>query len=187
MNCDRFEMSEDKPADLVLLLRLLAQVDVDVVVTVRTGVQHNLSGSWSNTKNVPFFHDFTFMNRIIPPFSPYSLLTGRGLWSHSSGSGWFLAGASLNTNMPAEMNPTPSYQQADRKYETRRETAWQTEGGRDINQNYPRFWAGLKANKSNIRWPRRFKQDVFSPFSVDTLEWFNLEKCFITRVQFTWR
>ena len=79
MNCDRFEMSEDKPADLVLLLRLLAQVDVDVVVTVRTGVQHNLSGCWSNRKNVPFFHDFTFMNRIIPPFSPYSLLTGRGL------------------------------------------------------------------------------------------------------------
>ena len=47
MNCDRFEMSEDKLANIILLLSLLSQVDVDVVVTVRAGIQHNLSGGWS--------------------------------------------------------------------------------------------------------------------------------------------
>ena len=52
MNCDRLEMSEDKLANLILLLGLLSQVDVDVVVTVRAGIQHNLSSGGANiTRN----------------------------------------------------------------------------------------------------------------------------------------
>ena len=47
MNCDRFEMSEDKLANIFLLLSLLTQVNVDVVVTVRAGIQHNLSDGWT--------------------------------------------------------------------------------------------------------------------------------------------
>ena len=41
-------MSQSKPANLPLVLGPLAQVDVDAVVTVRTGIQQNLPGGWSN-------------------------------------------------------------------------------------------------------------------------------------------
>ena len=48
MYCDRFEMSQDKLPNLLLLISFLSQVDVDVVVAVRAGIQQNFSGGWSN-------------------------------------------------------------------------------------------------------------------------------------------
>ena len=48
MECERLEMSQSKLANLPLVLRPLAQVDVDAVVTVRAGIQQNLPGGWSN-------------------------------------------------------------------------------------------------------------------------------------------
>ena len=116
-------MSQDKLNNLLLLISLLSQVDVDVVVTVRTGIQQNLSGGWSNiitvvctspitTTNVPIsdiFQSFMILVRTqygtifsryddfnvsrILPLSLSSQLTWPGLWSHSWGSGWFPVGA----------------------------------------------------------------------------------------------
>ena len=100
---------------------------------------------------------------VFPPFclSLSSVLTWPGLWSHSSGSGWFLAGASPNINIPAEMAPAPSYQKTDRKYETRRKTPWQTD--RQTETSIRIIW-GCGAIRL-IRWPRKYRQGVFSRLS----------------------
>ena len=119
------------------------------------------------------------LSRISPPF-PFSVpeLTWPGLWSHSWGSGWFLAGVpGPNTNIPAELAPAPAYQKTDRKYESRRKTPWLTgrERGRgrhqsELSQVRRQAGLGLKGDMRVIRVTRQ--AGCFSPFLVGTLKWF---------------